>query len=530
MLLRSIRQGLVCAFLFAFSGSSSSAQEKMIRFNVGVEPKTLDPHLITGVPESHVLNTLIEGLVLLDEKGKALPGIAERWEVSPDGKTYTFHLRDAKWSNREPVTADDFVFGWRRCLAPATAAEYAYQLYLIKGAEEYNTGKSKDPSTVAAKAVDQKTLQVELKNPTPYFTAVLAHAAFSPLKESWIKANPQWSTQPDKYLCNGPFVFDTWRHSDRIIVKKNPHYYNADKVRLDGVEMFMITNESTALLQWEAGKLDIIETNVPLPDIPRLKKQGKLQVEPYLGVYYVAVQNEKKPFDDVRVRKALSLAVNRQQITDAILRSGQPPARAFIPPGITLENGKDYRVSSGDLFKEDIAEAKRLLKEAGYPNGRGLPRIRYLYNDVQMHRTIGEALQRMWLENIGVKVDLQVQEWKVYIQNLHAENFQIARAGWIGDYVDPLAFLDMFQTGAGNNNFKYSNPKFDALVAESRATTDTAKRLENFRAAEKILIADDMAVIPLYFYVNPVLQQPYVKGVRRNPTSSVYFHQAYIEK
>jgi len=522
-----------CVAVLAVAALLSSAParaEQRLTFNLSGEPRTLDPHLNTGVLESYVINALIEGLVLLDEKGKPLPAIAEKWDVSEDKKTYTFHLREAKWSNGEAVTAEDFVYGWRRCLAPETAAEYAYQLYLIAGAEDYNKGKSKDPATVQVRATDPKTLVVTLTNPTPYFASVLAHAAFSPLKETWVQANPQWANEPARYLCNGPFIFDTWRHKDRILIKKNPHYYNVQEVKLDVIEYFMISNENTALLQWEAGKLDIIETLVPLPDLPRLKAAGKLQVFPYLGVYYVAIQNGQKPFTDPRVRKAFSLAINRKQITDAILRAGQPPARALVPPGISLDDGKDYREAGGDLFKEDIAEAKRLLAEAGYPNGRGLPRVKYLYNDVQMHRTIAEALQRMWLENLGAKVDLQVQEYKVYIQNLHAENYIMARAGWIGDFIDPVAFLDMFQTAAGNNDFKYSNPKFDKLVADSRSTTDTAKRIEMLREAEKIMIAEDMAIAPLYFYVNPVLQQPYVKGVVRNPTSSVYFHKAYIEK
>lgn len=522
------RRAIMLTLALLIAGVASAAEQR-ISFNVGSEPKTLDPHLATGVVESYVINALIEGLTTLDEKGQPVPGMAEKWEISPDGKTVTFFMRQAKWNNGDPVTAGDFVYGWLRCLAPETAAEYAYQLFLVTGAEEYNSGKSKDPASVGLRAVTSQTLEVKLKNPTPYFVSLVAHAAYSPVNERVVRANAKWANDPKTYVGNGPFNITEWRHNDRIIVMKNPHYYAADKVRLDAIDMMLIANESTALMQWEANKLDIIETYVPLPDIPRLKKAGQLQIAPYLGTYYVAVQNAAKPFDDVRVRKAFALSLNRRQITDAVLRAGQPPALALVPPGITLPGGGDYRQKGGDLFKEDIAQAKKLLAEAGYPNGRGLPRIKYLYNDIQQHRTIAEALQRMWHENLGVRVDLQVQEWKVYLQNVHAENYQIARAGWIGDFLDPVAFLDMFVTGAGNNNFKYANKEFDKLVADSRSTSDSAARLDMLRAAEKKLIADDMVVIPLYFYVDPFLQKPWVKGVVRNPTSSVLFHRAYVE-
>jgi oligopeptide transport system substrate-binding protein len=508
---------------------ASAPADRRITFNLSGEPKTIDPHLATGVLDAYVINELIEGLTTLDEKGLPQPAMAERWDVSPDGKTYTFHLRQAKWTNGEPVTAADFVFGWRRSLAPETASEYAYQVFLVEGAEEYNSGKTKDPATVGVRAIAPDTLEVKLKNPTPYFLSLLAHIAYAPAPEKVVRANPRWASDPATYVGNGPFTLAEWRHNDRIVLKKNPAYYAADSVKLDGIDMTMIANESTALLQWEGGKVDILETYVPLPDVPRLKKEGKLQVAPYLGTYYVAVQNAQKPFNDVRVRKAFALALNRRQITESILRQGQPPALALVPPGITLQDGKDYRKSGGDLFKEDIAEAKRLLAEAGYPNGRGFPRVKYLFNDIQQHRTIGEALQQMWQQNLGVKVDLQVQEYKVYLQNLHAENYQLARAGWIGDFLDPVAFLDMYVTGAGNNDFKYSSAEFDKLVADSRATTDTVARMELLRKAEKKAIGDDMAVIPLFFYIDPFLQKPNIKGVVRNPLGYVYLKGATID-
>lgn len=503
--------------------------EQRVVFNLQGEPKTLDPHLATGVLDAYVINQLIEGLTILDEKGQPQPALADKWTVSPDAKTYTFHLRPAKWTTGDPVTAYDFVFGWRRSLAPETASEYAYQVFLVQGAEEYNSGKVKDPASVGVRAISPDTLEVKLKNPTPYFLSLLAHIAYMPLPEKAVRANPKWATDPATYIGNGPFTLAEWRHNDRIVLRKNPNYYAASMVKLDAIAMMMIVNESTALLQWEAGKLDIIETYVPLPDIPRLKQQGKLQVAPYLGNYYVAVQGEQKPFNDVRVRKAFAMALNRRQITESILRAGQPPALALVPPGITLPDGSDYRAKGGDLFKEDVAQAKKLLADAGYPNGRGFPRVKYLFNDVQQHRTIGEAIQQMWQQNLNVHVDLQVQEYKVYLQNLHTENYQIARAGWIGDFLDPVSFLDMFVTGAGNNDFKYSNKDVDKLVADSRATTDTAVRMELLRNAEKKIIGEDMAVIPIYFYIDPFLQKANIKGIIRNALGYLYFRDAYVE-
>ena len=507
--------------------AAAGADDRKITYNLGADPRTLDPALANGVPEAHVILNIIEGLTRTDEKGEPVPAMAERWEVSPDGRTHTFHLRDARWMNGEPVTADDFVYGWLRNLDPRTGGEYAYMLFLVEGAEDYNAGKTTDTATVAVRAVNDKTLEVRLKNPTPYFLSALAHYAFAPLKESWVKAHPKFASEPENYPSNGPFTLADWRHGDRLILRKNPAYYNADKVWLDTLVMTTISNESTALLQWEAGESDITDT-VPLPDIPRLKAEGKYRSNPYLGVYYVAFQNTRKPFDDPRVRKAFSLAINREQIARAILRGGQPAATALVPPGIQM-NGRDYREAGGSLFKEDVAEAKRLLAEAGYPNGRGFPRVRYLFNDMESHRTIGEALQDMWRTNLGVRVDLDVQEWKVYLQNRKQKNYQMARAGWIGDYLDAITFLDMFTSGSGNNDFGYINPDFDRLVEQAKAETDSTRREKLLREAEQMVIARDMAVAPIYFYLHQYLQKPRVTGVTRNPLGYIYFDRARLD-
>ncbi len=513
-----------CALMLAGTAFAQSPQRLV--YNLDAEPKTLDPALATGIPEAHVILNLIEGLTRTDEKGAAVPAIAQRWEISADARTYTFHLRDAVWSNGDPVTAADFVFGWRRCLRPETAAEYAYQLFFVEGAEDYNAGRTKDPSTVAVRALTSHTLEVRLRAPTPFFPSALAHYAYSPLNESWVTAHPSFASDPKTLLCNGPFILSEWRRGDRLILKRNPRYHNAAAVALDTLEMTSIRNESTALMQWESGALDVTGS-VPLPDIPRLQREGKYRTGPYLGVYFVGFQNARKPFDDPRVRRAFSLAINREQITRALLRGGQPAALAFVPPGVPSPAG-DFRTQSGNLFREDVAEARRLLAEAGYPGGRGLPRIRYLTNDLQLHRNVGEALQAMWRENLGARVELDVQEWKVYLQNRQQKNFQMTRSGWIGDYFDALTFLDVFTSASGNNNYAYRNTEFERLLASARVEPDARKRDEELRRAEGILIGQDMAVAPVYFYLFQYLEKPRVSGIVRNALGYIYFDRASV--
>lgn len=517
---------VVAAWLFV-PAAPALAREQRIVFNLGVEPKTLDPHQAQGEPEGHVILNVIEGLTRTDAQGHPVPAIAERWETSDDGLMYRFFLREARWSHGAPVTADDFVFGWRRCLAPETAGPYAYQLFFVAGAEDYNSGKVSDPAAVAVRAVTSRTLEVRLRGPAPFFPAVLAHYAYSPLPEAHIKAHPDWARTPEHYPSNGPFRLTEWRHNDRLTLVRNPEYYAADRVRLETLVMTMITNESTALLQWEAGALDILNS-LPLPDIPRLMREGKYRSAPFLATYYVLFNHSARPFDDPRVRRAFSLAIDRDQITSAILRGGQQPARALVPPGIEMAGG-DFRATSGDLFRENADEARRLLAEAGYPGGRRFPRVKYLYNDREDHRLIAQALQGMWLSTLGVRVDLDVQDWKVFLQNRKQGNYQFARAGWIGDYLDPVNFLDMYTSNAGNNDAFYKNPEFDRLIAEAGMTADTTRRVNLLREAEAMLIGRDMAVAPIYFYVREFAQKPHVKGVVRNPVGNIYFDGAFVE-
>jgi oligopeptide transport system substrate-binding protein len=498
-----------------------------LNYNLAMEPKTLDPHKASGVKENHVILNILEGLCRTDAQSQPIPALAERWEMTSDALKFTFHLRtDAKWNIGAPVTAEDFVFAWRRIVNPKTAATYAEQLFFVENAEALATGKLTDLTQLGVRAVTSHTLEVRLRDPAPFFPAVTAHYTYLPLPEAYVTANPGWAAKPETYLSNGPFLLDTWRSNDRIILKKNPAYYDAAKVKLDTITMPMIVNESTALLQFESGKLDLHE-KAPLPDQKRLLDAGKLKIEPYLGTYFVSFNCTAKPFDDARVRKAFSLAINRDQITKAVVRGGSRPARGLVPTGVLLD-GKDVRQTGGDLVTDNAEEARKLLAEAGYPGGKGFPRVKYLTNDLELHRTVSQALQSMWKQVLGVQVDLQFKEWKVYLDDKERGNYQMARYGWIADYADPITFLGLAGSTNPNNHMRFKNEAMDGLLSTLRATVNPADRLAAAVAAEKHLMAE-APVAPIYFYANDVLEAPRVKGTVRNALGFLYFKEATVD-
>jgi len=517
-------------------------QEMVLRYNLGTEPETLDPAKATGVPEMTVMLHTFDGLTRLDKDGKPVPAVAERWDVQDDGKTYIFYLRkDVKWSDGKPVTAYDFEFAWKRALSPEIASEYAYQLYYIKNGEKYNTGEITDPNELGIEVVDDYTLKVELEQPAPYFLSLVAFPTLYPLPKHVLEANPDWpkgiDENPSLYVTNGPFLLEEWRHHDRIILKKNPDYFDKEKVKLDKLIFFMVEDENTAVQMFENGEVDVID-NIPTAQIDMWKGKPEFKIDPILGTYYILVNvgsentlgGEKNPLLDVRVRKAIAMAINRSVITDKILKAGQQPAYAFVPPGIPdAEPGKDFREVGGDYFSEDIEKAKQLLAEAGYPNGEGFPKLIYLYNTSEGHKKIGEAIQSMLKENLGIEIELQNQEWKVYLQSRNQGQFDLARAGWLGDYVDPMTFLDMFVSTSGTNDTGWSNPQYDELIEKAKYETDNAKRVQYMHEAEAILM-QDMPIIPLYFYTNPRLVKTYVKNYAAISLGWIDFKEACIEK
>lgn len=462
-------------------------------FNNGTEPQSLDPAVITGVPEHNIYMALFEGLVSYDPKTlHAVPGVAESWKISDDSLTYTFKLRkNAVWSDGTPVTAKQFVDSWLRLLNPDTAAEYAYMMNMvIKGAEEYNSGKA-GPEVVQIRALDDYTFQFDLKGPAPYALDMLPHYAFAVHPTHVVEKYGKDWTNPKNIVSNGPFVLQQWIPNDKIVVVKNEKYWDAKNVKLGKVTFLPIEDEATALNLYLEGSVDWIEL-VPDARLDEMKKHPAYHVNAAFITYYYIFNTTRKPFDDTRVRKALAMSINRQELVDKVTRGGQFPAFGMTPPL------PDYPEVVG--FKEDPEAAKQLLAQAGFPGGKGFPKLSILYNTSEGHKRIAEYVQQKWSEVLGLDVQIENQEWKTYLDTRSAQNFDVARAGWQGDYVDPNTFLDMWITTSELNDGKWSNLDFDDLIDKASRLPAGKQRYDTLRKAEEILINKDMAVMPFYFY------------------------------
>jgi len=523
---------LVVAMLGTFAGCKKAApvEEMVLKYNVGAEPQYFDPRKATGIPEFTMLLNLFDGLMRYDNQGQIVPSVAESYTVSPDGLVWTFKLKDTKWSNGEPLTAQDFEYAWKTALSPEIASEYSYQLYYIKNGEKYNSGELTNADEVGVKALDDKTLEVTLEAPTPYFTSLLSFTTYLPINKKLDQSNPDWAKSADNYVSNGPFKLTLWDHNHTIEMVNNPNYWDKGKVKLTKIVFSMVEENTTEMLMFENGEIDW-GPNPPPAELDRLKAEGKLTVNPYLGTYYYLFNVTKKPFDDIRVRKALMFAIDREAIVKNITKSGELPATAYVPPGVPdATPGSDFRKVGGDFFKAyDPDEAKKLLAEAGYPDGKGFPTFVLLYNTNERHKTIAEAIQRMWKETLGINCTLTNQEWKVYLDNRNNLNYDVARAGWIGDYTDPMTFIDMWVTGGGNNDTGWSNTQYDEYVRIAKSTGDQAARMDAMHKAETILMAE-MPIGPIYFYTRPELIKPYIKGYYTSALGYTDFKEAYIEK
>jgi oligopeptide transport system substrate-binding protein len=507
--------------------------QQVLRHPNGTEPETIDPAMSTGIPEANIELAVFEGLTRIGQNDVIVPGVASKWEVSKDGKVYTFHLRKSQWSNGDPVTAKDFAYAWERALRPETAAEYAYQLHYIKNGQAYNEGKIKDPAELGIKVINDYTLQVTLEAPTPYFTFLTGFPTLMPVHKKFVEADPKgWFTKPETYIGNGPFKLAKWEHQSKLELVKNPLYWDAKKVKLEKVVLSLVDSNTTEEAMFETNQLDVLD-NIPLPSIERWKKDKGYRVDPYIGTYYYIVNCEK--VKDKRVRQALFLAIDRQTLVEKITKAGQIAAYAWTPPGFPdpAKKGADFRgvggnfVTTGDL-KKDIERAKKLLAEAGYPDGKGLS-LEILYNTSESHKRIAEFIQQQWKVNLGVETTMTNQEWKVYLNTRDTGDFQVARAGWIGDYVHPMTFMDMHVTGGGNNDSKWGNKKYDELIGLAKATVDQKAAFKAMHEAEAIMM-DEMPVIPLYFYTNPNVLKPWVKNLNLSALGFWHFKEAWIEK
>ncbi len=485
--------------------STGRAEEGVFRISNMVEPESLDPALVTGVPENRIISNLFEGLTTTDPKDLSpRPGMAESWSVSRDGVVYTFKLRDARWTDGKPVTAHDFVYGWERVLNPKTGAKYAQQLYYVKNGEAYNKGRVTEFSQVGVKALNDHTLQVTLRCPTAYFLDLTSFFTLLPVPRWAIEAHGRDWVKPGKIVSNGPFRLVSWVPQDALVLEKNPQHWDAARVTLQKVIFLPTEDVNTAFKQFLAGESDWVP-QVPASQIDRVRNRPEFYASPYLGTYFFRLNVTRPPLNDLRVRKALSMAVDRKALTAYVAKAGQIPSSTFVPSGMG-----GYEDARGLQF--DVAGAKRLLAEAGYPNGRGFPKTELMYNTNELHRMITQAVQQMWKDNLGILVDLVNVEWKVYLARQSSLDYQMARAGWIGDYVDPNTFLDMWVTRGGNNETGWSNTRYDDLIARAACTiVDRKERMKTLREAEQMLL-DDTPILPLYTYVNTGMLSRRVKG------------------
>jgi oligopeptide transport system substrate-binding protein len=536
-LANAISLGLTFAWISLQASATTNkvelATKQIFRMGNGAEPKELDPATATGAPEGKVIDSIFEGLVTLDPfTMNPIPGMAESWDISKDGKTYTFKIRkDAKWSDGKTLNANDFVWSWIRALSPATASEYAYQLFYLKNGEAFSKGTIKDSSTVGVVAKDSQTLVVTLENPTPFFIRLCAFRTLYPTPRHVIEKfkDKEW-TKEGNMVSNGPFMLTEWKINKHIKVVQNPHYWDIKTVKLQEVYFLAIEQLDTEEKTFFSGELEATST-VPAIKIPTYKKQisnspaayHPFQSNPYLGSYFYRFNVLKKPMDNPKVRRALALTIDRKLIVEKITQAGQMPANAFTPPNTA---GYTYNGTlPATVTPEVIAEAKKLLAEAGYPDGKGLPKIEILYNTSEDHKKVAVAIQQMWKKNLGVTVDLFNQEWKVYLDSQKKGDYTISRAGWIGDYPDPNTFLDMFVTNGGNNLTNWSNKDYDRLIREAGQTTDMAARYKKFTEAEKILL-DELPILPIYVYTNNHLISERLKmynreGEQKNWTANI---------
>lgn len=478
----------------AADAEEASAEPVVFRYNNAAEPESLDPSVIEGVPEHNIYMCLFEGLVSYDpETLDAVPGTAESWEASEDGLTWTFHLREeSKWNDGTPITAQTVVDSWLRFLAPETAATYAYLPgMVIKGAAEYNAGEA-GPENVAIRALDDYTFQFELVGPAPYVEGMLAHYAFAIHPLHAIEEHGDAWTRPENIVTNGPFKLVSWEPHDKIVMEKDPSYWDSENVEIDELVFYPIDDQNTALNMYLQGDVDWIE-EVPDARLDEMKLDDTYNVDAAFITYYYEFNMTIEPFSDPRVRKALSMAIDRKEVVERVTRAGQFPAYGLTPP---LANYPKVVA-----FEEDVEKAKQLLAEAGYPNGEGFPESTIIYNTSEGHKRIAEYVQQKWKEVLNIDVQIENQEWATFLDNRQNQNFEIARAGWQGDYVDPNTFLtDLLHSESGNNDGKYNNPEFDALLKEASLMPAGPERMEVLRKAEEIAIGEDMAVMPFYYY------------------------------
>ena len=525
-------------------------------FNMSVciasEPQTIDPALNSAVDGAIMTQHMFEGLMKWSDSGHPVnekgnmnyaalaAGQAESYEKTDNGDgtvTYTFKIRsDAKWSDGQPVTANDFVYSWQRLANPLTAADYCYMIDMVQGYAAVNAGEA-DPTTLGVSAPDESTFVVNLTYDCPYFLEICAFPAAFPVRQDIIEAyGDTWTTDDNSshYISNGPWKLAEWVHDSYIKMVPNEYHYDAANLGPNSLTFQLMEDQNSMLAAYRSGDLQFIE-DMPVDEIAGLLASGELNIVDYIGTYYVCYQT----FDNALVRQAFTLAIDSKYIVEQVTQTGQVPATGFVPAGIydADANGDDFRTVGGDYwdapvddatYQANCEKARQLLAEAGYPNGEGFPTVTYLYNTSDAHKAVGEALQQMWQEELGVTVQLQNQEWNAFLETRKKGEYQIARNGWIADYNDPCSFLDMWYTGGGNNDAQYSNPEYDAMIDAAKATSDPAERMSYFHKAEDIIIGQDWALGPIYFYTQKYMMADDISGAFYTPLG--YFIYGYCTK
>ena len=524
--------------------TQTAAGKKILTIQLGPDVESIDPALNSAVDGANYILFAFDNLLKMDKDGKVVPGLAEKYEVSDDQLTWTFHLRDGlKWSDGSALTANDFVYSWQRLVDPSVAAPYAQTvLGMVEGYDDAvgrpdadgNTTVDPDPTKLKVEATDDKTLVVHMAKPTPYFDKLAAFVSLSPVKKDVVEANPDgWSIDPKTYISTGPFKLTGWEPGSYLMFEKNENYWDADSIKLDGIKCLLMQDQNAAFSAYESGDALMIK-EVPTQEITTLKERSDFHIDPILGTYYLDLNNTLDEFKDSRVREALSLALDRKYISETITSGTYTPASGFVSEGVTDWDGSAWQdhITDKSVYiniddhEANLAKAKELLKEAGYENGVGLPEMVYSTNDASYHKKIAEYLQQAWGE-LGLKVDVNIVEWKSFTPQRRSGNYQIARDGWVMDYNDPSNILELALTGNGNNNSKYSNPEFDGLMNKAATEKDPQTRFGYLHQAED-LIMKDTAMVPLLYYNDFYLQSDKITGSWHSPDGFWHFEYADI--
>ena len=524
--------------------TQTAAGKKILTIQLGPDVESIDPALNSAVDGANYILFAFDNLLKMDKDGKVVPGLAEKYEVSDDQLTWTFHLRDGlKWSDGSALTAEDFVYSWQRLVDPSVAAPYAQTvLGMVEGYDDAigrpdadgNTTVDPDPTKLKVEAPDEKTLIVHMAKPTPYFDKLAAFVSLSPVKKDVVEANPDgWSIDPKTYISTGPFKLTGWEPGSYLMFEKNENYWDADSIKLDGIKCLLMQDQNATFSAYESGDALMIK-DVPTQEITTLKERSDFHIDPILGTYYLDLNTTLDEFKDPKVREALSLALDRKYISETITSGTYTPASGFVSEGVTDWNGTAWQDNITDKsayiniddHAGNLAKAKELLKEAGYENGVGLPEMVYSTNDASYHKKIAEYLQQAWGE-LGLKVQVNIVEWKSFTPQRRSGNYQIARDGWVMDYNDPSNILELALTGNGNNNAKYSNPEFDALMSKAATEKDSQTRFGYLHQAEDFIMKDT-AMVPLLYYNDFYLQSDKITGSWHSPDGFWHFEYADI--